>query len=81
MDESVNFAYDPKADVLYVSQGDPRPAISEEIEPGVLLRKDPDSGEVIGMTVIDFTKHWPRSPSSMSMPVRMRQERPDLAQG
>ena len=81
MDETVNFAYDPKADVLYVSQGDPRPAISEEIEPGVLLRKDPDTGEVIGMTVVDFTKHWPRSPSSMSMPVRMRQGRQDLAQG
>ena len=48
--------FDPKADVLYCSFGDPRPAIGVELENGAVVRLDPETNEVVGLTVIDFMK-------------------------
>ena len=39
MDAPMNLTYDQKRDVLYLYYGEPRPAISEEIEPGCLIRR------------------------------------------
>ncbi|MBK9125269.1 MAG: DUF2283 domain-containing protein [Chloroflexi bacterium] len=50
--ESVmQLACDQDADVLYISVGEPRRAISREIGDDVLLRIDPDSGAIVGLTV------------------------------
>lgn len=70
MDEkAVSLDYDRKADVLYLSIGEPQPAVSEEIEDGVLLRTVPETGEVVGMTVLNFTQ---RSPESLpSVPISL----------
>ena len=51
----MQLAYDREADVLYLSVGDPRPAVSREIGDDVLLRVDPDSGEVVGLTVLNLS--------------------------
>ena len=48
-------AYDAQADVLYVSIGQPRAAISQEIGDDVLLRVDPESGEVVGLTILNLS--------------------------
>jgi len=48
--------YDKEADVLYVSFGDPRRAESIDIGDGTILRIDPDTEEVIGITILDFKK-------------------------
>lgn len=56
MDEPLNLIYDQKRDVLYLHYGPPRPAISEEIEPGCLIRRDFETNEVVGITVIGFAK-------------------------
>ncbi|MDB9529305.1 DUF2283 domain-containing protein [Oscillatoria sp. CS-180] len=47
-----NWDYDDEADVLYLSVGTPRPAISVDIGDGVVLRYDEATQEVIGLTVI-----------------------------
>lgn len=44
--------YDPEADVLYLSIGDPKPAIGVDIGEGIVVRYDPDSDQVVGFTVL-----------------------------
>ncbi len=46
--------YDAEADVLYVSFGEPRPAAGWEPEEDIIVRQDPESGEIVGVTII----HW-----------------------
>jgi len=53
---SLSFQYDRDADVMYFTMGAPREAISEEVADGVFKRLDPESNEVIGVTIIDFAK-------------------------
>ena len=48
--------YDSEADVLYISFGEPRPAEGLDIGDGTILRVDPETEEVVGLTVLDFTK-------------------------
>ena len=51
-------SYDRDADVLYVSIGSPRPAYTEEDEQGLLIRKDPKTREIVGITVLDYEEHF-----------------------
>jgi uncharacterized protein YuzE len=51
-------SYDRDADVLYVSIGSPRPAYTDEDEQGLLIRRDPKSGEMVGVTILDYEEHF-----------------------
>ena len=44
--------YDSEADVLYLSAGDPKPAIGVDIGEGIVLRYDPVHEDIVGITVI-----------------------------
>jgi uncharacterized protein YuzE len=48
--------YDSEADVLYISFGEPRPAEGLDIGDGTILRVYPETEEVVGLTILDFTK-------------------------
>lgn len=48
----VNWDYDEEADVLYLSLGEPRPAVGVDIGEGVVTRYDEASKEVVGITLI-----------------------------
>ena len=50
--DHANWDYDNEADVLYLSVGEPRPAVGVDIGDGVVLRYDEETREVIGLTVI-----------------------------
>ena len=49
---SLSWDYDEEADVLYLSLGDPRPAVGVDIGEGVVLRYDEAQREVVGLTLI-----------------------------
>jgi len=49
--DSIAWDYDEEADVLYISFGDPRPAIAIDID-GVLVRYTEGTGEIVGVTII-----------------------------
>ena len=51
----MQIAYDHEADVLYLSIGEPRRALSREIGDDVLLRIDPETGAIIGLTVFNLS--------------------------
>ena len=60
MRNEVQFHYDREADVLYLSVGKPQKAKTIEIGEDFVLRLNPKSGQVVGMTIINFSKHFPQ---------------------
>ena len=48
--------YDKEADVLYISFGEPGPAEGLNIGDGTILRVNPETDEVLGLTLLDFLK-------------------------
>lgn len=50
--ENLVWKYDEEADVLYLSVGDPQPAVGIDIGPGTVLRYDENERRVVGLTVI-----------------------------
>jgi uncharacterized protein YuzE len=63
--------YDPKSDVFYCSFGDPREAVGIETEDeGIVLRVDPENEDIIGVTVLDFSKRFKdHSSNSLTFPL------------
>ncbi|HEY7320821.1 MAG TPA: DUF2283 domain-containing protein [Candidatus Binatia bacterium] len=60
MRNNVQFHYDREADVLYLSIGKPQKAKTIEIGEDFVLRLHPKSAQVLGMTIINFSKHFPQ---------------------
>lgn len=48
----ITWDYDEEADVLYLSIGEPQPAVGIDIGEGVILRYDEVRKEVVGLTLI-----------------------------
>ena len=52
-------AYDRSKDVLYISFGPPSPAVATESRKGgSFVRTDPISGEIVGLTILDFKRRY-----------------------
>ena len=69
MEKMIQISYDRIGDVLYLSVGDPRPAVSEEIGDDVLLRLDLETGEPVGLTVLNFSARFSDAHPSDVLPV------------
>lgn len=52
MNPEADMDYDRAADVLYISLGPPRPAVGLEPEEGLVLRLDPETDELVGVTIV-----------------------------
>jgi len=50
--------FDEEGDVLDISIGRPRKAITKELEHDLAVRIDPRTKEVIGFTILNFTKRF-----------------------
>jgi uncharacterized protein YuzE len=68
--QKINFSYDEDADVMYFYVGRPRPARTVEVSDDFVLRIDPRTGRVIGLTVVDFSKHFDLRGLRVKMPSR-----------
>ena len=49
----INWDYDSDADVLYISFGNPKNAEGVDIGEGTIIRIEPDSKEIIGITILN----------------------------
>jgi uncharacterized protein YuzE len=56
---ALELAYDAQGDVLYASLGAPQPAITDEAEDDVWLRYCPPRAQVVGVTILNFRRHFP----------------------
>lgn len=52
--QTLNWEFDEEADVLYISVGEPRPAVGTDIGEGVIVRYDEKQKEVVGITILGF---------------------------
>lgn len=51
-------SYDREADVAYLSFGEPKPSVTEELDDYVLIRRDPKTREVRGVTITNFSQYF-----------------------
>lgn len=49
----INWDYDADADVLYISFGNPKKAEGVDIGEGTIIRIEPDTKEIIGITILN----------------------------
>jgi uncharacterized protein YuzE len=71
MEEMTTLFYDREGDVLYITIGEPRPAISRELDNDVLLRVEPNTGKIVGMTVLNFASRFSDLEKEHPLPVHM----------
>jgi len=71
MEKVTQLFYDTDADVLYLSIGTPRSAVSQELGNDVLLRVDTQTGDVVGLTVLNLSSRFASIQDPQSLPVEM----------
>lgn len=54
----LKISYDKDADTLYLSLGSPKRAVCETLDNGVVIRRERKTNKVIGLTVVDFERHF-----------------------
>ncbi len=58
MAEKINFYYDKANDILDISAGKSKKAISQESGNDVLVRVSPTTNKIIGFTVLNFERRF-----------------------
>ena len=64
----MKIGYDQEADVLYVTCGKPEYTAYVEHSDSVILRLDPETEQVVGFTIIDFSQHFAEQESNIILP-------------
>jgi uncharacterized protein YuzE len=54
--ESLSWDYDEEGDVLYISVGEPRPAVTIDLGESILARYDEEEREVVGITILNVRR-------------------------
>ena len=50
--------FDKEADVFYLSFGEPKPSVTEELDDHVLVRRDPKTRDVTGITITSLSQYF-----------------------
>ena len=66
--DGIKIFYDREADVLYVTRGKPEYTDYVEHSDDVILRLDPETKQLIGFTIIDFSQHFAKQESEITLP-------------
>jgi uncharacterized protein YuzE len=70
MGKEIRMVYDDEGDVLDVSIGEHAMAISKEVEDDFFLRVRPDSGEVVGFSILNFRRWFKNAKDTKVLPVK-----------
>jgi uncharacterized protein YuzE len=54
--DALTWEYDEEGDVLYISVGEPRPAVTIDLGESVLARYDEQEKEVVGITILNVRR-------------------------
>ncbi len=54
--ETLTWDYDEEGDVLYISVGEPRPAVTIDLGESILARYDEKEREVVGITILNVRR-------------------------
>jgi len=69
MRENLRMAYDKEGDILDLSLGEPKEAISKEIEDDLFIRVDPETNEIVGISILNFEKWFKDVNDFRTLPV------------
>lgn len=69
MEKALNFSYDKEGDILDISLGQPKKAISEEISDDFFVRLEPKSKKIVGFMILNFEKRFDKSRKLEALPV------------
>ena len=73
MEKGIRFFFDEEADLLYFSKGEPSAGVeSQEIGEDTVARVDPETKEVVGLTVFNFIKRFKKEKRARSIPIEAR---------
>ena len=68
----LEYNYDKKHDILYISIGTPKSSYGEEEIEGIILRKDMNTDELNGITIIDFMKRLTSKDNNLNnLPIKL----------
>lgn len=71
MKGKMNIYYDEEGDFLEISVGKPTKSIAEEVQDGVFLRKDEETGEVKSIGILGFKKRANLKDIELKLPVEI----------
>jgi len=66
--KEVTWEYDEQADVLYISFGKPREAVTMDLGGGVLLRYSQDDKNIVGFTILGMKSVCHKQPNVTNQP-------------
>ena len=66
--DGIKIFYDQEADVLYVTRGKPEYTDYVEDSNDVILRFDPETRQLVGFTIIDFSQHFAKKEPDITLP-------------
>lgn len=64
MKEKLRFMFDEKGDILDISIGRPKKAISKQLEDDILVRISPKTKKIVGFTILNFRRRFKESKSA-----------------
>ena len=64
----LKIVYDREADVLYVTKGTPEYTDYVKYTEDVILRFHPETKQLVGFTLIDFSEHFAQQNSDIALP-------------
>ncbi|MEW6417374.1 MAG: DUF2283 domain-containing protein [Nitrospirota bacterium] len=70
MGKEIRMVYDEEGDILDVSLGKPEEAISREVEDDFFLRIKPDSGDIVGFSILNFRKWFKDAKDIKILPIK-----------
>lgn len=69
MEKELMFFYDKEGDILDISIGKPKKALTEELTEDVFIRINPKKNQVVGFMIMNFTKSFIRELESSKKPI------------
>ena len=68
----LQFNYDKENDILYISINRLKPSYSKEDIPGIITRRDIETDELTGITILDFcTRLKDNSLQALELPIKV----------
>lgn len=69
MKKALNFTYDKEGDILDISLGRPKKAISEEVSEDIFVRLEPKTQAIVGFMILNFEKRFGRTHKIETLPI------------
>ena len=70
MEKGLRFSFHKETDILDISIGLPKKAISKEVEDDFFVRVDPKTNKIIGFSILNFQKWFKNEKDKKIIPIK-----------